>query len=89
MKIYDFSNCNFDNDILSKKSTRVILSERFDYKGKEEVRVIVANQRKNKRLVFLINCGEVIEQTRYSDAEKESVMNCLDGIKEKLFEFIE
>lgn len=89
MKIYDFSGFNFDNDILSKKSTQVILSGKFDYKGKEEVRVIVANQRKRKRLVFLINCGEVIEQTRYSDAEKESVMNCLDGIKEKLLEFIE
>ena len=89
MKIYDFSGFNFDNDILSKKSTQVILSEKFDYKGKEEVRVIVANPRKRKRLVFLINCGEVIEQTRYSDAEKESVMNCLDGMKEKLLAFIE
>ena len=89
MKIYDFSGYNFDNDILSKKSTQVILSGKFEYKGKEEVRVIVANQRKRKRLVFLINCGEVIEQTRYSDAEKESIMNCLDGIKEKLLEFIE
>ena len=89
MKIYDFSGFNFDNDILSKKSTQVILSERFDYKGKEEVRVIVANQRKNKRLVFLINCKEVIEQTRYSDAEKESVMNCLDGMKEKLLSFMD
>lgn len=89
MKIYDFSGYNFDNDILSKKSTQVILSEKFDYKGKEEVRVIVANQRKRKRLVFLINCGEVIEQTRYSDAEKESIMDCLYGIKEKLLEFIE
>ena len=89
MKIYDFSGYNFDNDILSKKSTQVILSEKFDYKGKEEVRVIVANQRKRKRLVFLINCGEVIEQTRFSDAEKESIMDCLYGIKEKLLEFIE
>ena len=89
MKIYDFSDYNFDNDILSKKSTQVILSGKFDYKGKEEVRVIVANQRKRKRLVFLINCGEVIEQTRYSDAEKESIMDCLYGIKEKLLEFIE
>ena len=89
MKIYDFSDYNFDNDILSKKSTQVILSGKFDYKGKEEVRVIVANQRKRKRLVFLINCGEVIEQTRYSDAEKESVMNCLNSIKEKFLEFIE
>ena len=89
MKIYDFSGFNFDNDILSKKSTQVILSERFDYKGKKEVRVIVANQRKNKRLVFLINSGEVIEQTRYSDAEKESVMNCLYGMKEKLLSFID
>lgn len=89
MKIYDFSGYNFDNDILSKKSTQVIFSEKFDYKGKEEVRVIVANQRKRKRLVFLINCGEVIEQTRYSDAEKESIMDCLYGIKEKLLEFIE
>ena len=89
MKIYDFSGFNFDNDILSKKSTQVILSERFDYKGKEEVRVIVANQRKNKRLVFLLNCGEVIEQIRYSDAEKESVMNCLDGMKEKLLSFMD
>ena len=33
MKIYDFSDYNFDNDILSKKSTQVILSEKFDYKG--------------------------------------------------------
>ena len=49
MKIYDFSGYNFDNDILSKKSTQVILSGKFDYKGKEEVRVIVCNQRKNKR----------------------------------------
>ena len=89
MRIYDFSDYNFDNDILSKKSTQVILSGKFDYKGKEEVRVIVANQRKRKRLVFLINCGEVIEQTRYSDAEKESIMNCLNSIKEKLLEFIE
>ena len=89
MKIYDFSGFNFDNDILSKKSTQVILSERFDYKGKEEVRVIVANQRKNKRLVFLINCKEVIEQTRYSDAEKESIMSYLDSIKEKLLKSIE
>lgn len=89
MKIYDFSGYNFDNDILSRKSTQVILSGKFDYKGKEEVRVIVANQRKRKRLVFLINCGEVIEQTRYSDAEKESIMDCLYGIKEKLLEFIE
>ena len=89
MKIYDFSDYNFVNDILSKKSTQVILSGKFDYKGKEEVRVIVANQRKRKRLVFLINCGEVIEQTRYSDAEKESIMDCLYGIKEKLLEFIE
>ena len=89
MKIYDFSDYNFDNDILSKKSTQVILSGKFDYKGKEEVRVIVVNQRKRKRLVFLLNCGEVIEQNRYSDAEKESVMNCLDGMKEKLLAFIE
>lgn len=89
MKIYDFSGFNFDNDILSKKSTQVILSEKFDYKGKEEVRVIVANQRKNKRLVFLINCGEVIEQKKYSDAERESVMNYLDSIKEELLKFIE
>ena len=89
MKIYNFSGFNFDNDILSKKSTQVILSERFDYKGKEEVRVIVANQRKNKRLVFLLNCKEVIEQTRYSDAEKESVMSCLDGMKEELLAFID
>ena len=89
MKIYDFSGYNFDNDILSKKSTQVILSGKFDYKGKEEVRVIVCNQRKNKRLVFLINCREVIEQKKYSDAERESVMNYLDSIKEKLLEFIE
>lgn len=89
MKIYDFSGYNFDNDILSKKSTQVILSEKFDYKGKEEVRVIVANQRKRKRLVFLINCGEVIEQTRYSDAEKESVMSYLTEIKDNLLELVE
>ena len=44
MKIYDFSGFSFGNDILSKKSTQVILSERFDYKGKEEVRVIVARE---------------------------------------------
>ena len=37
----------------------------------------------------LINCGEVIEQKKYSDAERESVMNYLDSIKEELLKFIE
>lgn len=89
MKIYDFSGFNFDNDILNKKSTQVILSERFDYKGKEEVRVIVANQRKNKRLVFLINSRDVIEQKNYNNKDTNSIIDCLENMKEDLLEKID
>jgi len=88
MKIYDFSDYNFDNDILSKKSTQVILSGKFDYKGKEEVRVIVANQRKRKRLVFLINSKDIIEQKNYSDKDKDSIVTCLENVREDLLEKI-
>ena len=89
MMIYDFSTCDFDNEILSNKNTRVILSEKFEYQGNQESRVIVSNLKRGKRLVFLLNCKEVVEQTGYSDAEKESVINYLDSIKENLLEAIE
>lgn len=89
MKIYDFSDCNFDNEILNDENTVVVLSEKFGYKGQEESRVIVSNLDEDKRLVFLINCREVIEQTGYSDEEKESVINYLVDIKEELLESVE
>lgn len=89
MKIYDFSGCDFDNEILRNKDTRILLSKKFDYKGQQESRVIVSNLDEDKRLVFLINCREVIEQTGYSDAEKESVMSYLTEIKDNLLELVE
>ena len=89
MKVYDFSNCDFDNEILNDENTSVILSKKFDYKGQQESRVIVSNLKENKRLVFLINCRKVIEQTDYSDAEKESVMNYLAEIRAELLEAVE
>lgn len=88
MKVYDFSDCNFDNEILSDKHTCVLLSKQFDYNGREESRVIVSNLDEGKRLVFLINGREVIEQTGYSDSEKNSVMNYLHSIKADLLESI-
>ena len=88
MKVYDFSDCNFDNEILRDKHTCVLLSKQFDYNGREESRVIVSNLDEDKRLVFLINCREVIEQTGYSDNEKNSVMNYLHSIKADLLESI-
>ena len=87
MKIYDFSNCDFDNEILSDENTCVFLSKKFNYNGRQESRVIVSDE--DKRLVFLINCGEVIEQTGYSDSEINSVMNYLVSIRENLLESIE
>ena len=89
MKVYDFSNCNFDNEILSDKDTTILLSRKFEYKGQQESRVIVSNLEEEKRLVFFINCQEVIEQTRYSDAEKNSVINYLTEIKSELLESVE
>ena len=52
MTIYDFSKCDFDNEILSNKNTKVILSGKFEYQGHQETRVIISN--KGKRLVFLL-----------------------------------
>ena len=89
MKVYDFSNCNFDNEILNDENTGVLLSRKFEYKGQQESRVIVSNLAEAKRLVFLINCQEVIEQTGYTDAEKNSVINYLTEIKSELLESIE
>ena len=89
MRIYDFSQCNFDNEVLGDKNTRIILSEKFKYKEWQEARVIVSNLDKDKRLVFLINCKEVIEQTGYSDVEKESVINYLAEIKDEILKSIE
>ena len=89
MKIYDFSNCDFDNEILNDSNTGILLSKKFSYNGQEESRVIVSNLEEGKRLVFLINCQEVIEQTGYSDAEKNSVINYLSEIKSELLESVE
>lgn len=89
MKVYDFSNCNFDNEILSAKDTTILLSRKFEYKGQQESRVIVSNLEEEKRLVVLINCQEVIEQTGYTDAEKISVINYLTEIKSELLESVE
>lgn len=89
MKVYDFSNCNFDNEILSDKDTTILLSRQFEYKGQQESRVIVSNLEEEKRLVFLINCQEVIEQTGYTDAEKISVINYFTEIKSELLESVE
>ena len=89
MKVYDFSNCNFDNEILSDKDTTILLSRKFEYKGQQESRVIVSNLEEEKRLVFFINCQEVIEQTGYTDAEKNSVINYFTEIKSELLESVE
>ena len=89
MKVYDFSDCDFDNEILSDSNTGVLLSKKFDYHEQEESRVIVSNLEEGKRLVFLINCQEMIEQTGYSDEEKNSVMNYLTEIKSELLESVE
>lgn len=89
MKVYDFSNCDFDNEILKDESTGILLSKKFSYNGQEESRVIVSNLEEGKRLVFLINCKEVIEQTGYSDEEKNSIMNYLTKIKSELLESVE
>ncbi len=89
MKIYDFSDCDFDNEILNDSNTGILLSKKFNYHGQEESRVIVSNLEENKRLVFLINCQEIIEQTGYSDEEKISIMNYLTEIKAELLKSIE
>jgi len=88
MKVYDFSDCDFDNEILSDKNTGVLLSKKFEYNGQEESRVIVSDLNEDKRLVFLINSREVIEQTGYSDSEINSVINYLHSIRENLLESI-
>lgn len=89
MKVYDFSDCEFDNEILRDVNTEILLSKKFDYHGREESRVIVSNLEEEKRLVFLINCKEVIEQTGYSNEEKKSIMNYLTEIKAELLESME
>lgn len=89
MKVYDFSDSDFDNEILNDKNTGVFLSRKFDYEGQEESRVIISNLEEEKRLVLLINCQEVIEQTGYTDAEKNSVINYLTGIKTELLKSVE
>lgn len=43
MKVYDFLNCDFDNEILNDENTGVLLSKKFQYNGQEESRVIVSN----------------------------------------------
>lgn len=84
MKVYDFSNCDFDNEILSDENTGVLLSKKFQYNGQEESRVIVSNLKEEKRLVFLINSKELVEQTGYSEEEKNSIMEYLFSIKDEL-----
>ena len=88
MKVFDFSDCDFDNEILKDKNTGVLLSNIFDYKGKEDLRVIVSNLDEDKRLVFLINSEEVIEESGYSEKEKKSIMNYLKGIRKELLESV-
>ena len=78
MKVYDFSDCEFDNEILSDTNTGILLSKKFDYHGQKESRVIVSNLEEEKRLVFLINCQE-----------KNSMMNYLSEIKAELLESME
>lgn len=89
MKVYDFSDCNFDNEILNNKDTGVLLSKKFDYKGKEESRVIISNLDEDKRLVFLINSKEIIEQTGYSEEERNSIIDYMEEIREDLLESVE
>ena len=89
MKVYDFSDCDFDNGILASKDTGIFFSKKFDYKGKEDSRVIISNLEENKRLVFFINSKEIIESDNYSEEEKESIINYLESIKEELLESIE
>lgn len=86
MKIYDFSDCKFNNTDLDKKNTKIILSRKFDYNDNKESRVIVSNNK--KRLVFLINSKMIVEQTGYSEKEKDSIINCLEGNKDKLLKLI-
>lgn len=48
MKVYDFSDSDFENEILNDKNTDVFLSKKFDYKGQKESRVIVSNLEEEK-----------------------------------------
>ena len=89
MKVYDFSDCDFDNEILKNKNTGVFLSRKFDYKENKESRVIVSNLDEGKRLVFLINSKEIIEQIGYSEEDKKSIMKYLEEIKEDLLDSVE
>ena len=83
MKIYDFSGCDFDDDKLLGKKTKVLV---FECRG-NMLRMVVSVLPK-KRLVFVIPQREITERTGYTVDEAERIIDTMEGFRAELIDGI-
>ena len=85
MKIFDFSNLNFNNEYLTE-STLILSSESFNFNNSKSIRFIVSDL--NKRLVFLLPSKSIISNSGYSSEESNSIIESFSIIENDLFESV-
>lgn len=87
MKIYDFSGNDFGIEYMTEND-HVSTTDVFDYKGQDSIRVIVSN-RKDKRLVFILPCKEIIQNKGFTNEEAKKIINHTFELQEDLYESID
>lgn len=85
MKIFEFSNTNFNNKYLTE-STLILSSESFSYNSSKSIRIIISDL--NKRLVFLLPSKSIINNSGYSSEESNSIIESFSILSNDLFESI-
>ena len=85
MKIYDFSESNFNNKYLNE-STSILSSEPFYLNNVKTLRFIVSNLDEDKRLVFLLPSKKVISNSNYNSEEISSIIETFSSNNNDLFE---
>ena len=82
MKFYDFSHCDFDDDLIGKDDFVGVL----EMKG-STLRILVGN-RVDKRVVFLIPQGKVVTIEGYTDKEVRHIIDVMEDVREELIDGI-
>lgn len=80
MKYYDFSGNDFGNEYMTEDD-HVSVLELLNRDGKFFLKMLVSD-RKDKRIVFLVPSGEILQVKGYSDEAVKIILECATEIKD-------
>jgi len=87
MKIYDFSGNDFGNEYMTENDHISVL-EILNCDSEIILKMLVAD-RKDKRIVFLVPSGEILQVKGYSDKAVKIILECTTEIKDELIQSLE